>query len=295
MIHPARLVRSAVVLKPSTIMSFHRALVRRKYQLLFTPKRHGKPGPKGPSPELIAAICETKRRNPTFGYQRIAQQLSLVLDIEIDKDVVRRILAKHYRPNPDDHGPSWLTFLGHTKDSLWSLDFFRCESLILRSHWVMVVMDQYTRRIVGVAVHAGPLDGAAICRMFGRIVARTGVTPISMSSDHDPLFEFHRWKASLRVLDIQEIKTVPNVPLSHPFVERLIGTMRREFLDFVPFRTSIDLERKLGSFRDYYNQARTHRSLDGATPISSLRRRGTLHSIQWQRHCRGLYELPIAA
>jgi transposase InsO family protein len=131
--------------------------------------------------------------------------------------------------------------------------------------------------------------------MFGRIVAQTGVTPISMSSDHDPLFKFHRWKASLRVLEIQEIKTVPNVPLSHPFVERLIGTMRREFLDFVPFRTSIDLERKLGSFRDYYNQARTHRSLDGATPISSLRRRGTLHSIQWQRHSRGLYELPIAA
>jgi hypothetical protein len=105
MIHPARLVRSAVVLKPSTIMSFHRALVRRKYRLLFTPKRRGTPGPKGPSPELIAAICEMKRRNPTFGYQRIAQQLSLVLDIEIDKDVVRRILAKHYRPNPGDHAP----------------------------------------------------------------------------------------------------------------------------------------------------------------------------------------------
>lgn len=55
LIRPARLVRSAIVLKPSTIMSFHRALVRRKYQLLFTPKRHSKPGPKGPSPELIAA------------------------------------------------------------------------------------------------------------------------------------------------------------------------------------------------------------------------------------------------
>lgn len=78
-IRPARLVRSAIVLKPSTMMSFHRALVRRKYQLLFTPRHRGKPGPKGPSPELIATICEMKRRNPNFGYQRIAQQLSLVL------------------------------------------------------------------------------------------------------------------------------------------------------------------------------------------------------------------------
>jgi transposase InsO family protein len=276
-------------------MSFHRALVRRKYQLLFTPKRRGKPGPKGPSPKLIAAICEMKRRNPSFGYQRIAQQLSLVFNTEVDKDVVRRVLARHFRPDPSDRGSSWLTFLGHSKDSLWCLDFFRCESLTLKSHWVMVVMDQYTRRIVGIAVNAGSLDGPTICRMFGRVLSQASITPNAISTDHDPLFEFHRWKANLRILEIQEIKTVPHVPLSHPFVERIIGTIRREFLDHVPFWTSTDLERKLNAFSDYYNKARTHRSLDGAPPIPSLRRRGTPHSIKWQRHCRGLYELPIAA
>jgi transposase InsO family protein len=295
LIRPARLVRSAIVLKPSTIMSFHRALVRRKYQLLFTPKRRGKPGPKGPSPELIAAICEMKRRNPSFGYQRIAQQLSLVLNMEIDKDVVRRVLARHFHPDPSDRGSSWLTFLGHSKDSLWSLDFFRCESLILKSHWVMVVMDQYTRRIVGIAVNAGSLDGPTICRMFGRVLSQAGITPKAISTDHDPLFEFHRWKANLRVLEIQEIKTVPHVPLSHPFDERIIGTIRREFLDHVPFWTSTDLQLKLNAFSDYYNEARTHRSLDGATPIPALGRRGRPQSIRWQQHCRGLYELPIAA
>ena len=150
------------MLKPSTIMRFHQALVRRKYHLLFTPKRRGNPGPKDPSQELIAAICGMKHRNPSFGYQRIAQQLSLVLDVEINKDVVRRVLAKHYRPGPRGQGPSWLTFLGHAKDSLWSVDLFRCESLILRAHWVMVVMDQFTRRIVGFAVHAGVLHGPSV-------------------------------------------------------------------------------------------------------------------------------------
>ncbi len=115
---PARLLRSAVVLKPSTILSLHRALVKRKYRLLFTPKNRGKPGPIGPSPELISAIVEMKRRNPSFGYQRIADQISLVFDIEIDKDVVRRVLAKHYRPEPGSNSLSWLTFLGHSKDSL---------------------------------------------------------------------------------------------------------------------------------------------------------------------------------
>ena len=52
---------------------------------------------------------------------------------------------------------SWLTFLGHMKDSLWSMDLFRCESATLRSHWVLVVMDQYTRRIIGFGVHAGTI------------------------------------------------------------------------------------------------------------------------------------------
>ena len=93
LMHPARLLRSAIVLKPSTILSLHRTLAKRKYHLLFTPKNRGKPGLKGHSAELISAIVEMKRRNPSFGYQRIADQISLVFDIEIDKDMVRRVLA----------------------------------------------------------------------------------------------------------------------------------------------------------------------------------------------------------
>jgi len=130
LMRPARLLRSAIVLKRSTIPSFHRALVKRKYRLLFKPKNRGKPGPKGPSPEMIAAIIEMKRRYHSFGYQRIADQISLAFDIEIGKDAVRRVLARHYRPEPGSNGPSWLTFLAHSEDNLRSVDLFRCESLI---------------------------------------------------------------------------------------------------------------------------------------------------------------------
>ena len=182
LIRPTRVLRSAIVLKPSTILSFHRALVKRKYRLLFTPKNRGKPGPTEPSPELISAIVETKRRNPNFGYQRIADQIALAFNIEIDKDVVRRVLAKHYRPEPGSNGPSWLSFLGHSKDSLWSVDLFRCESLILKSHWVMVVMDQFTRRVIGFAVHAGAVDGPIVCRMFNSIIG-SSLGPQYLSSE----------------------------------------------------------------------------------------------------------------
>ena len=110
LMRPFRLLRSAIVLQPSTIMAFHRALVRRKYRLLFSPQRRGRPGPKGPAPELITAIVEMKRRNPRFGCRRIAQQLALMFGVEIDKDVVRRVLAKHYRPEPGSQGPSCSRF-----------------------------------------------------------------------------------------------------------------------------------------------------------------------------------------
>ena len=223
LIRPTRLVRSAIVLKPSTILRFHKALVKRKYRLLFTQLYGRKRGPKGPSRELISAIVEMKYRNPRFGYQRIADQISLTFDVDLDKDVVRRVLAKHYRSKPGSNGPSWLTFLGHTNDSLWSVDLFRCESLILKSHWVMVIMDQSTRRIIGFAAYGGTVDRAMACRMFNKIISAANSNPRYLSSDYDPLFTYHQWQANLRILDVEEIKSVPYTPTSHPFIERLIG------------------------------------------------------------------------
>jgi len=120
---PHHIRRAAVILKPSTLLSFHDMLKRRKYRLLYTARRKGKPGPKGPSHELIEAIVEMKRRNSRFGCPRIAQEINKAFGVDIDKDVVRRVLAKHYRPGPGSgNGPSWLTFIGHLKDSLWSID-----------------------------------------------------------------------------------------------------------------------------------------------------------------------------
>src|SRR6516165_9258141 len=127
--------------------------------MLFASKREDRPGPKGPAQELIDAVLELKRRNPTWGFPRIAQQITLAFGVDIDKDVVRRILGKPYGLESGSGGPSWLTFLGQAMDSLWSADLFRCESLSLRTHWVRVVMDQFPRRILGLGIHRGTVDG----------------------------------------------------------------------------------------------------------------------------------------
>jgi putative transposase len=294
-LNPRRIVRSAIIIKPSTLLRFHNALKKRKYRLLYSPGGGRKPGPKGPSAEVINAIVEMKRRNPRFGCPRIAQQINLVFGLELDKDTVRRVLADHCKPDPNNQGPSWLTTIGHTKDSLWSVDLFRCESILLKSHWIMVVMDQYTRRVIGFGVHAGYVDGPTLCRMFNHATSEQG-WPKYLSSDNDPLFQFQRWKANLRVLDVEEIKSLPHVPMSHPFVERLIGSVRRELLDQTLFWTTTDLKNKLLAYQHYYNESRTHSGRQGSTPIEATCSKVVdINNYRWKRHCRGLFQLPIAA
>jgi hypothetical protein len=88
------------------------------------------------------------------------------------------------------------------------------------------------------------------------------------------------------------------VPRSHPFVERLIGTIRRECLDRTLFWTTGDLEMKLSDFQRYYNKYRAHTGLNGRPPASTSDEGGAragVRSYRWQAHCRGLYHTPIAA
>jgi transposase InsO family protein len=161
-------------------------------------------------------------------------------------------------------------------------------------------MDVFTRRIIGFGVERTYIDGVSACRIFNHAVAGRP-PPKHLSTDHDPLFRFHRWLANLRVLEIEEIKSVPYAPVSHPFIERLIGTIRREYLDQVYFWNALDLTRKLDASADYCNAHRVHRSLNGTTPArractsSPPPARAALRKYAWKEHCRGLFHTPIPA
>ena len=155
-----------------------------------------------------------------------------------------------------------------------------------------------TRRIIGFGVAPADLDGPVICQMFNRAIAKQ-TPPKYLSSDNDPRFRFHRWRANLRILEVEEIKTIPCTPPSHPFVERLIGTVRREYLDRTLFWNRGDLERKLDNYQAYYNQHRCHTGLAGAAPAE---RSGVpaqpiakLQSYTWRQHCNGLFQTPTPA
>src|SRR5437867_9612120 len=87
-----------------------------------------------------------------------------------------------------------------------------------------------------------------------------------------PCIGYISGRPNLRVLEVQEIKTVPYVPLSHPFVERLIESIRREYLDQTLFWTAVDLENKLRFFQHYFNRQRVHSGLGGQLPDAEAAR-----------------------
>jgi putative transposase len=151
-----RLQKVAILVKPATILKFHRALVKRKYQVLFGTKGQSKLGRKGFDRDLVNLVVGIKEKNPSYGCPRIAMLVTNITGISISEQTVRRILRKHLKYDPGDD-PSWLSFIGNQVDSLWSIDL-------------------------------------------------------------------------LRIVGIAEIKTVPEIPISNPYVERPIGSTRRECL-----------------------------------------------------------------
>ena len=112
---PGRIRKVAIGVRPSTLLAFHQALVRRTYRRLFSSSECPmQPGPKGPSEALLQAIVDLTSRNPRFGCPRIARIISRTFGANIDKNVVYRVLSTHYRPIPGGTGPSWVSFIGHT-------------------------------------------------------------------------------------------------------------------------------------------------------------------------------------
>ena len=297
-IRPTRSIRSAIVLKPSTLLRLHRALIHRKYHRLFSSNRPMKPGPKGPSQDVIAAVVDMKQRNPSWGCPRIraADYAGLryshrpgcgATDSRGSVPPATRLRRAVLAERPGSHeGPS-----------------VACGSVSVRIG--------RPEHVLG-ARRDGPLDTAP--RGLRRAPWRRGrggampdvqsrdrgqSLPTHLSADHDPLYRFYQWRANLRILNIREIKTVPYVPRSHPVVERLIGTVRRECLDRMLFWTAADLERKLVEFQRYYNAHRTHAGRAGRPPAPSpdatAGARANLRAYRWLPHCRGLYHTPRTA
>jgi putative transposase len=112
------------------------------------------------------------------------------------------------------------------------------------------------------------------------------------------LFRFKTWKQDLEFYDISGIKSVPQVPFSHPFIESLIGTVRRDFTDRTILWSKRDDELKLDLYKDYYNNFRVHDSLEGKTPNEYTGKEQNMdissNSYRWVEKCGGIFSTPAA-
>lgn len=239
----------SVVVSPATILKFHRHLVKRKYRQLFSSKGK-KMSRKGYARETRKLVVELKQKNPDYGCLRIAQILNNLLGTGVSAQTVRRILREKTMPlDPLRSGPSWLAFFADAKDCLWSFNLFKAESISLHTYWVLAVIDGYSRKIEGYSVHQGNGEnGENLCYMFNKVLGASSSSPKKISRDNDPLYKFERWGQNMEMLDIEQLVGPHYTPTANPFVERLIGTTRREFLDKTPFWTKSDLENKLVRF-----------------------------------------------
>jgi hypothetical protein len=168
------------------------------------------------------------------------------------------VLAKHYRPAPYDGGPSWQTFLRHTRDSLCSIALFKRKATLPTIHSILLAIGQFTRRIIACGISGYYFDQPVVCSLFDDALV---VEPSkSLSPTHDLSLGHHRWKRKL--LSVGRRQTLAILPRSPPFAERRFRTRRRNHHDYHSNCSAIDLATEHEALNNYYHLFRMPNPLD---------------------------------
>jgi putative transposase len=248
--------RSALaIVQPETVVAWH----RRGFRLFWAWKiRRGQPGrPTLPREvrDLIRRMC---RENPTWGAPRIHGEL-LKLGINVGESSVSKYMIRSRKPPP----PTWRTFLDNHAKQLVSIDFFTVPTICFEVLYVFLVLAHDRRRILHFNVTAHPTaewTGQQLREAFP-----FEQVPRYLLRDRDAIFgeEFHR---QVTDMGIHEVLSAPRAPWQRAFVERVIGSIRRECLDHVIVFQESSLRRILDSYFEYYHRSRTHLSLGKDSP-----------------------------
>ena len=219
------------------------------------PERARPPGrrPGGPSAHPTNA-----RANPLWGAPRIHGELQK-LGLEISQATVSKYLVRHRKPPSQ----TWQTFLDNHIGSLVSVDFFVVPTVLFKVLFVFVVLAHDRRRIVHVNVTDTPTAQWTAQQLVEAFPWDTA--PRYLLRDRDAVYGVV-FSSRVQALGILEVKTTPRSPWQNPYVERLIGTLRRECLDHMVVLNATHLRRLLRDYLIYYHSARTHLSLDKDAP-----------------------------
>ncbi len=246
---------SLVIVRPETVIAWH----RKGFRLFWTWKsRRGKPGRPPVSREIRNLIRRMSRENTLWGAPRIHGEL-LKLGFSFSQAAVSKYMVRY--PSPPSQ--SWRTFLTNHVDCLASIDFFVVPTATFRLLFGLIVLHHERRQIVHFGVTVNPTMAWVAQQIREAFPWET--KPRYLLRDRDAVYgvEFRDRVVSM---GIEEVITAPRSPWQNPYVERVIGTLRRECLDHVIIINEGHLRRILRSYLDYYHGSRTHLSLCKDTP-----------------------------
>ncbi len=246
-----------VVVQPDTVVRWHRQWLRRRWTRRSV---HARPGRPLADAAIRTLVGQMGAANPLWGAPRIHGEL-LKLGIDVSERTVSRLLRRRRRPPSQ----TWRTFLTNHLASLVSLDFFTVPTLTGRVLVVLLILSHHRRRIVHVGITEHPTTEWTAQQIIEAFPEDTA--PRWLLRDRDAIYGdlFRRRVAGM---GIGEVVTSPLSPWQNPYVERLIGSMRRECLDHVIVLNQPHLRRILARYLSYYHGARTHLALakDAPTP-----------------------------
>ena len=243
------------IFSPDTLLGWH----RKGFRLYWGWKSRHRPSGRPPVPlEVRDLIRRLSRENLLWGAPRVHGELRM-LGIEVSQTAVAKYMVRHRRPPSQN----WRTFLHNHSKALVSIDFFTVPTLTFRILYVFLVLSLERREVIHFNVTEHPTS-----RWTGQQVVEAfpwEEAPRYLLHDRDKVYgaEFRR---RVRSLAIEEVLTAPRSPWQNPYVERLIGSIRREWLNHVIVYNDRHLKRLLRSYFAYYHTARTHLALDKQCP-----------------------------
>jgi putative transposase len=249
--------RSALlIVKPETVIAWH----RRGFRLYWTWKSRHREGRPTVSTEIRELIRRMSIANPRWGAPRIHGEL-LKLGIEVSQATVAKYMIRHRKPPSQ----TWRTFLKNHMKDMMSADFFVVPTISFRLLFVFVILSHDRRRPIHFAVTRNPTAEWTAQQLLEAFPWDSA--PRYLLRDRDKIYgtvfcETARW------MGIREVLTAPQSPWQNAYVERLIGSIRRECLDHVIIIEEAGLRRILKEYFQYYERSRTHLSLGKDTPLN---------------------------
>ena len=251
----SRWERALTIIQPQTVIGWHRAGFRLYWR--WKSRRVGGRPPIGR--ELIQLIHRMWQANPTWGSPRIRDELAK-LGLQVSDSTIRK-----YRPiRPRSSSQSWRTFLHNQTKQIAAIDFFTVPTAMFRVLFVFIVLAHARRKVVHFAITEAPSAFWAGQQLVNAFPFETA--PRFFLRDRDGIYsaEFVCRAASL---GMEEKVIAPRSPWQNPYVERLIRSLRRDYLDHVIVFNERHLHRVIREYMDYYHRHRTHRALERDCPV----------------------------